>query len=199
VRQPYVLPRRRLVIAVWLTVVALPILAIDNIPRTEARAAPIEPVSADAIDVAASSPSSTTVAQAPDPADLVPTSAQLRAPATIRPTTSTSPTTTAPKPAATSPPSTAPRPTSPPPTTAPPNQQSGGASWYDYNPGECAHLTIPIGTRVTVISLATGASTTCVVTDRGPHGAGRIIDLDRSTFAQLADPSSGVIQVRISW
>ena len=52
---------------------------------------------------------------------------------------------------------------------------------------------------VTVTRLGTGASATCVVTDRGPHGAGRIIDLDRGTFAQLADPGAGVIQVRITW
>ena len=88
----------------------------------------------------------------------------------------------------------------PPPTTAAPsNQQGGGASWYAYNPGECAHPTIPMGTVVTVTRAATGASISCVVTDRGPYGAGRIIDLDRGTFAQLADPSEGVIQVRISW
>jgi rare lipoprotein A len=77
--------------------------------------------------------------------------------------------------------------------------QTGGASWYDYNSGECAHLTIPKGTVVTVTRTATGASATCVVTDRGPHGGGRIIDLDRGTFAQLANPNEGVIQVRIAW
>jgi rare lipoprotein A (peptidoglycan hydrolase) len=37
------------------------------------------------------------------------------------------------------------------------------------------------------------------VTDRGPYEAGRIIDLDRATFAQLKDPSQGVVQVEISW
>jgi rare lipoprotein A len=201
VRQPYVVPRRRLFFAVWLTVVALPVLLIDNIPRTEARATPIEAVSADAIDVAstASAPPSTTTA---NPADLVTTSVELRAPTTSRlPMTTTSPTTTAAKPpaTATSPPRTAPPPTSPPTTAAPANQQTGGASWYDYNPGECAHPSIPKGTVLTVTRLGTGASVTCVVTDRGPHGAGRIIDLDRGTFAQLADPSSGVIEVRITW
>jgi rare lipoprotein A len=199
VRQPYVLPRRRLFFAVWLTVVALPVLAIDNIPRTEARAAPIEAVSADAIDVATTATSSPSATAAPpaNPADLVPTSVKVRATTTSQPTTTTSPATTAPKPRtpATSPPTTAPPPT----TAARVNEQTGGASWYDYNPGECAHPSIPKGTVVTITSLATGASATCVVTDRGPHGAGRIIDLDRGTFSQLADTNAGVIEVRITW
>jgi rare lipoprotein A len=197
VRQPYVLPRRRLFFAVWLTVVALPVLAIDNIPRTEARAAPIEAVSADAIDVATTATSSPSItAAAPlNPADLVPTSVRLRAP-TSQPTTTTSPATTASKPQT---PATAPPATAPPTTAARRSEQTGGASWYDYNPGECAHPTIPKGTVVTITSLATGASATCVVTDRGPHGAGRIIDLDRGTFSQLADPNAGVIEVRITW
>jgi rare lipoprotein A (peptidoglycan hydrolase) len=52
---------------------------------------------------------------------------------------------------------------------------------------------------VTVTRIGTGGSVSCVVTDRGPHGAGRIIDLDRGTFAQIADPNEGVIQVRITW
>jgi len=38
-----------------------------------------------------------------------------------------------------------------------------------------------------------------VVTDRGPYSGGRIIDLDRGTFDQIADSSQGVIQVRITW
>jgi rare lipoprotein A len=50
-----------------------------------------------------------------------------------------------------------------------------------------------------VTNLATGASTTCVVADRGPFVAGRVIDLDRSVFEQLAPLSAGVINVRITW
>src|SRR3954466_5834744 len=60
VRQPYVVPRRRLVFAVWLTVLALPILVIDNIPRTEARATPVKVEAA-----RASSTTATTTTLAP--------------------------------------------------------------------------------------------------------------------------------------
>jgi rare lipoprotein A len=52
---------------------------------------------------------------------------------------------------------------------------------------------------VTVKNLANGATTTCKVEDRGPYQGGRIIDLSEATFSQIASPSDGVIQVRISW
>jgi rare lipoprotein A len=184
--------------AVWLTAVALPVLAIDNVPRTDARAASVRAVSADAIDVSTRA-SSTPAAPAPPTSAVTEAAAPTSTPATAPPTSR--PTTTAPPPVTAA---VTPRATTPPATTAAPpaaaaNAQTGGASWYDYNPGECAHPTIPKGTVVTVTRLGTGASVTCVVTDRGPHGAGRIIDLDRGTFAQLADPGEGVIQVRITW
>jgi rare lipoprotein A (peptidoglycan hydrolase) len=180
-----------------MTVLALPILLIDNIPGTHATASPqvatvadaavatttVPPTSAPATSEVTTEPSTTVVVVTAPPATVARVAA-------ARP------------PATTSPPTTAPPATAPPTTAAPapaPNSQTGGASWYDYNAGECAHPTIPKGTVVTVTDLATGASTTCVVTDRGPYGTGRIIDLDRRTFAQLADPGLGVIQVTITW
>ena len=196
-RQPYVVPRRRLLFAVWLTVVALPILVIDNIPRTEARAASVQAVTADAVDgahsaAAAATPVTSAIATTEATSTTPPSSA------------TTEPATTAPRAASARAKAPAPTTTSPPAvhpstTAVPPNEQTGGASWYDYNPGECAHLTIPKGTVVTVTRLSTGVSVTCVVTDRGPTGAGRVIDLDRDTFSRLADPGAGVIQDRITW
>jgi rare lipoprotein A len=183
VRQPYVVPRHRLVFAVWLTVLALPILVIDNIPKTEARAASVK--------VDATRASETTSTSAPTTTVVVTTTAagdEVANSAETTPTTAPKP---KPKTVATTVPSTT--------TTAPVNTETGGASWYDYRPGECAHVSIPKGTVVTVRNLDTGATTSCVVTDRGPYQAGRIIDLDRATFAQIADPSQGVVQVEISW
>jgi rare lipoprotein A len=52
---------------------------------------------------------------------------------------------------------------------------------------------------VTVTDLDNGRRTTCRVEDRGPYEGGRIIDLSRSTFAQLAPLSEGLIDVRITW
>ncbi len=79
------------------------------------------------------------------------------------------------------------------------NSQQGVASYYLYKPGGCAHKTLPKGTVVTVTNLSNGKSTTCVVNDRGPFIAGRIIDLDTRVFKQVASTSSGVFTARISW
>ena len=79
-------------------------------------------------------------------------------------------------------------------------QQEGGASWYRYKPGTCAHRTLRKGTVVKVTNLATGQSARCTVADRGPFIAGRIIDLDRSVFLAIAQsPGQGVVRVRIEW
>ncbi len=76
---------------------------------------------------------------------------------------------------------------------------SGGASYYDYVAGTCAHRTLPLGTIVKVTNTANGASTTCRVADRGPFITGRVIDLERSVFAAIAPISQGVAQVDIAW
>ncbi len=203
-RQPYVVPRRRLLFAVWLTAVALPVLVIDNIPRTEARAA-VTVVAPDASEPPVTSAATTATTQAATALVTPATDGSATdEPVAARPTATSAPTTTAPKPVTVqvkAPPRTAAPPTTAPPATAPAstNSEEGGASWYAYNAGECAHRSIPKGTVVTVTRMSTGASVTCVVTDRGPFGDGRIIDLDRSTFSRLADPGAGVIDVRVTW
>jgi rare lipoprotein A len=85
------------------------------------------------------------------------------------------------------------------------NTQEGKASYYEAkyhesNPWICAHRTLPMGTVVTVTAVATGKSITCEVGDRGPYaGQDRILDLSKYAFSQLANPSSGVVSVRLSW
>lgn len=79
------------------------------------------------------------------------------------------------------------------------NSETGRASWYSAAPQTCAHRTLPIGTVVTVVNLGNGRSATCKVTGRGPFINGRVIDLDKQTFGELANTSQGVIDVRIEW
>jgi len=82
----------------------------------------------------------------------------------------------------------------------PGGQQEGGASWYRYKAGTCAHRKLRKGTVVKVTNLENGQTATCTVADRGPFVAGRIIDLDRSVFLAIADsPGQGVLRVRIEW
>lgn len=79
------------------------------------------------------------------------------------------------------------------------SSQRGVASWYAHKPGTCAHKTLPMGTVVRVTHSRTRKTTTCRVADRGPFIKGRIIDLDRRVFAELAPLSDGVFPVEISW
>ena len=87
-------------------------------------------------------------------------------------------------------------------TTAAPVSMShatGLATWYAWNPGQCASPILPKGTWVTVTNDATGARTSCEVTDREANNPGRVIDLDTAVFAQIAPLSSGAVTVTISW
>lgn len=114
------------------------------------------------------------------------------------PTTVAKPaTTTTSKPPAVAKPSATTPVAGPAPSTS--HQQTGVASWYDTFAGTCAHVALPRGTIIKVTRLLTGASTTCRVADYGPTIPGRVIDLSKDVFAKLADPSVGVIEVRIEW
>jgi rare lipoprotein A len=76
----------------------------------------------------------------------------------------------------------------------------GIASWFYAPPGTCAHRDLPLGTVVTITRLATGASTTCRVADRGPTLATkRVIDLSPDVFDKLASRDAGVIEVLLNW
>ena len=111
---------------------------------------------------------------------------------TVRPTTTTAaPTTT-----------TTARPTTTSTMGPPPDccRQEGGASYHDYaDPTTCAHRSLPKGTSLRVTNKANGKTTTCVVNDRGPYVAGRILDLSKTGFTEIANVSDGVIQVVIEW
>ena len=100
-----------------------------------------------------------------------------------------------PKPAPTT--TVAPKPP-PPATPAASGSESGRATWYDYQPGICAHKTLPFGTVVTV-NAVNGKSVQCTVGDRGPYVDGYVIDLHWQEFEQLAPRSAGRIDVTITW
>lgn len=95
---------------------------------------------------------------------------------------------------------------------AEPDEQ-GMASWYgarfhkrrtasgerfDMYALTAAHPTLPFGTRVCVRSLSTGRSVQVRINDRGPHAAGRIIDLSQAAAKQLGMLGLGTKSVAIT-
>jgi rare lipoprotein A len=200
-----------------MTVLALPILVVDNVMRHDAEAeqtAAGKRVGSGVADaVVAQRAHAEALARhqelmARQAAAVALAATTTEPPTTEPPTTEPPPTvppTTAPPATAPPPPPTTapPPPPPPPPPPAPPNTEEGTASWYrqpgGYAPNGCAHRTLPFGTVVTVTHLGTGASTTCSVSDRGPFVPGRVIDLDDDVFARLAPLSAGLIPVRITW
>lgn len=155
--------------------------------------------------VAASSGDGEVVALAPsEVAARAATTTTTAPPATTTTAAPATTTTTAPKPKpkTTTTTTAAPEPKAAPTPSAPPAEdgtETGTASWYDHQPGVCAHKSLLFGTVVTVTHTGNGRRTTCTVGDRGPYVEGWIIDLHPEQFSDLAPTSTGVVQVRITW
>lgn len=68
---------------------------------------------------------------------------------------------------------------------------------FDLNNYTAAHKTLPFGTIVEVTNLANGKKVEVRITDRGPYGPGRIIDLTEAAFSEIAWLGTGVIHVQM--
>jgi predicted DNA-binding antitoxin AbrB/MazE fold protein len=77
-------------------------------------------------------------------------------------------------------------------------QGNGTASGeiFDMNSFTAAHRTLPFGTIVEVTNLSNGKTVEVKINDRGPFGAGRVIDLSSAAFEQLASLGTGIINVQ---
>jgi rare lipoprotein A len=138
-------------------------------------------------------PTTTTTTARPKPTT---TTTAKPAPTTTTTVRATTTTTAAPTTTTTAKPTTTSTMGPPPPCC----RQEGGASYHDYaDPRMCAHKSLPKGTALTVTNLANGKQTTCVVGDRGPYIEGRILDLSKTAFSEIASLSDGVIRVSIEW
>ena len=60
-----------------------------------------------------------------------------------------------------------------------------------------AHRTLPFGTIVLVTNLHNGKTVVVRITDRGPYGRGRIIDVSRAAARQLDMIDSGTATVTV--
>lgn len=73
------------------------------------------------------------------------------------------------------------------------------ASGVRYRPGKmtAAHNTLPFGTRIRVTNVRNGRSVKVTVNDRGPHVAGRIVDVSGKAARRLGLVEAGVVPVRL--
>ena len=75
---------------------------------------------------------------------------------------------------------------------------SGAASWYSFTGTlAAANPWLPMGSYARVTNMDNGKSVIVVINDRGPFGNGRIIDLDKVAFEQIANIGAGVANVKV--
>ena len=67
---------------------------------------------------------------------------------------------------------------------------------YDRDMLTAAHRTLPLGSRARVTNLKNNKSVIVRINDRGPHTAGRVLDLSRSAAERLG-VRTGVVRVRV--
>jgi rare lipoprotein A len=60
-----------------------------------------------------------------------------------------------------------------------------------------AHRTLPFGTKVLVTNVRNGKTVVVRITDRGPYGRGRIIDVSRAAARELDMIDSGTAMVSV--
>jgi rare lipoprotein A len=60
-----------------------------------------------------------------------------------------------------------------------------------------AHRTLPFGTKVRVTNVRNGKMVVVRITDRGPYGRGRIIDVSRAAARELDMIDSGTAMVSV--
>ncbi|GAB4088091.1 septal ring lytic transglycosylase RlpA family protein [Hydrogenophaga soli] len=90
--------------------------------------------------------------------------------------------------------------------------ETGLASWYHpsfagrrmangqpYRPGDftAAHKTLPLDSHARVVNLSTGVDVVVRITDRGPHVAGRVVDLSQAAARELGLLGLGVTLVEV--
>lgn len=77
------------------------------------------------------------------------------------------------------------------------DRKTASGELLDNNSMTAAHRTLPFGSEVIVRNLNNGKSVKVRINDRGPFVKGRIIDLTRAAFSQIANLDKGVTKVEI--
>jgi rare lipoprotein A len=76
-------------------------------------------------------------------------------------------------------------------------RKSADGSRFNMNALTAAHKTLPFGTKVRVINESNGKSCVVKITDRGPYGHHRVIDLSKGAAQAIGAMSSGIAKVRL--
>ena len=76
-------------------------------------------------------------------------------------------------------------------------QRTASGEAHNKRARTAAHPTLPFGTRVKVTNLENGRSVWVRINDRGPHVAGRIIDLSAAAARRLGMKEDGTARVRL--
>ncbi|MCH5181342.1 MAG: septal ring lytic transglycosylase RlpA family protein [Prevotellaceae bacterium] len=76
-------------------------------------------------------------------------------------------------------------------------RRTSDGSRYHRDSLTCAHRTYPFGTMLKVTNTTNGREVIVKVTDRGPYGHGRVIDLSYAAAKDLGMVASGVAQVEV--
>jgi rare lipoprotein A len=77
------------------------------------------------------------------------------------------------------------------------NRRGSNGEVYDMHAMTAAHRTLPLGSIVRVVNIATNASAVVRITDRGPFIGGRVIDLSKAAAEQIGMLQKGTAQVRL--
>jgi len=77
------------------------------------------------------------------------------------------------------------------------NRQTASGERFNNRAMTAAHRTLPFGTEVIVRNIKNGKSVKVRINDRGPFVKGRVIDLSRAAFSQIASFEEGLAKVEI--
>lgn len=77
------------------------------------------------------------------------------------------------------------------------NKKTASGERFNLHSMTAAHKTLPFGTKVIVKNLRNGKTVKVRINDRGPFVKGRVIDLSKAAFSQIASLEEGLARVEV--
>jgi rare lipoprotein A len=76
-------------------------------------------------------------------------------------------------------------------------KKTASGALYNHDLKTAAHRTIPLGSKIEVTNVNNGKTVIVTVNDRGPFVKDRIVDLSKSAFTSIGNPTLGLITVEL--